>query len=152
IRGGRILTMAEGAAGTNAFEGTIAMRGDRIEYIGTDELEAAPGDEVVNGNGKLYMPGFVNTHGHAAMSLLRGLKDDVSLQVWLQEYMWPTEAKYTAADVRAGTMLALVEMLKSGTTTFMDMYDYMDQVAEAVQEAGMRACLNRGVIGLCPED
>ncbi len=152
IRGGRLLTMAEGAEGTTAFEGTIAMRGDRIEYIGTEPIEAEPGDEVVDGTGKLYMPGLVNTHGHAAMSLLRGLKDDVSLQVWLQEYMWPTEAKFTAADVRAGTRLALVEMLKSGTTTFMDMYDHMDQVAEAVQESGMRACLNRGVIGLCPED
>jgi len=152
IRGGRILTMAEGAEGTASFQGTIAMRGDRIEYIGTEDVAVSPGDEVVDGSGKLYMPGLVNTHGHAAMSLLRGLKDDVSLQVWLQEYMWPTEAKFTAADVRAGTMLALVEMLKSGTTTFMDMYDHMDQVAEAVQEAGMRACLNRGVIGLCPED
>jgi 5-methylthioadenosine/S-adenosylhomocysteine deaminase len=152
IRGGRILTMTEGAEGTTSFRGTIAMRGDRIEYIGTEDVAVAPGDEVVDGTGKLFMPGLVNTHGHAAMSLLRGLKDDVNLQVWLQEYMWPTEAKFTAADVRAGTMLALVEMLKSGTTTFMDMYDHMDQVAEAVQEAGMRACLNRGVIGLCPED
>jgi len=152
IRGGRFLTMVEGAAGTTAFAGTLTIKGDRIEYIGAADVETGADDEIVDGSGKLYLPGLVNTHGHAAMSLLRGLKDDVNLQIWLQEYMWPTEAKFTAADVRAGTMLAIVEMLKSGTTTFMDMYDHMDQVAEAVQASGMRACLTRGVIGLCPED
>jgi len=152
IRGGRLLTMAEGEAGAVVSEGTLVLAGDRIEYIGPGDVEARPEDEIVDGRGKLYMPGLVNTHGHAAMSLLRGLKDDVNLQVWLQEYMWPTEAKYTAADVRAGTELSIVEMLKSGTTTFMDMYDHMDQVAEAVEASGMRACLNRGVIGLCPEE
>ncbi|MCI3920326.1 amidohydrolase [Paenibacillus sp. TRM 82003] len=144
--------MAAGPEGTKAFVGSLAMRGDRIEYIGTEHLEAGPDDEVVDGRGKLYMPGLVNTHGHAAMSLLRGMKDDVNLQVWLQEYMWPTEAKFTAEDVKAGTLLSIVEMIKGGTTTFMDMYDHMDVVAQAVETSGMRACLNRGVIGLCSEE
>jgi len=152
IANGLFLTLAEGEDGVRAFRGTLVIAGDAIEYIGTDAVEPRDGDDVVDGSGKLYMPGLVNTHGHAAMSLLRGLKDDVNLQTWLQEYMWPTEAKYTAADVRAGTELAILEMLKSGTTTFMDMYDHMDQVAMAVEASGIRACLNRGVIGLCPED
>jgi len=152
IRNGAFLTMTEGEQGAAVFEGTLVIAGDRIKYIGKEPIHPEPEDEIVDGRGKLFMPGLVNTHGHAAMSLLRGLKDDVNLQVWLQEYMWPTEAKFTAADVRAGTMLALVEMLKSGTTTFMDMYDHMDQVAEAAADAGIRACLTRGVIGLCPED
>lgn len=152
IQNGRFMTMAEGEDGVTAFAGTLVIAGSRIEYIGSAPVEAAPEDEVIDGRGKLFLPGFVNTHGHAAMSLLRGFKDDVSLQVWLQEYMWPAEAKFTAADVRAGTRLAIVEMLKSGTTAFMDMYDHMDEVAEAVEEAGMRACLTRGVIGLCPDD
>lgn len=152
IRGGTFLTMADGVEGTEAFVGTLAMRGDKIEYIGQEDVEATADDDIVDGRGKLYMPGLVNTHGHAAMSLLRGMKDDVNLQVWLQEYMWPTEAKYTALDVKAGTLLAIAEMLKSGTTTFMDMYDHMDQVAEAVETSGIRACLTRGVIGLCSEE
>lgn len=154
IRGGRLLTMAESAPGEGLLPraGTLVLSGDTIEYIGPGEVKLRPDDELVDGRGKLYMPGFVNTHGHAGMSLLRGLKDDVNLQTWLQEYMWPTEARFTASDVRAGAELAIAEMLKSGTTTFMDMYDYMDQVAEAVEETGMRACLTRGVIGLCSEE
>ncbi len=136
----------------STFVGTMVVRGNTIEYIGQEDVEAAPEDEVVNGSGKLFMPGLVNTHGHAAMSLLRGLKDDVALQVWLQEHMWPMEAKFTAADVRVGTLLAVLEMLKGGTTTFMDMYDHMDEVARVVEETGIRACLTRGVIGLCSEE
>nr|WP_199615034.1 amidohydrolase [Paenibacillus alkalitolerans] len=136
----------------SSFIGTMVISGGRIEYIGTDDVEALEEDDEIDGRGKLYMPGLVNTHGHAAMSLLRGLKDDVNLQVWLQQHMWPMEAKFTGADVHAGTMLAIMEMLKGGTTAFMDMYDHMDEVARAVEETGLRACLNRGVIGLCSED
>lgn len=151
IRNGRYLTLDE-ETGTAVIAGTMIISGGKIDYIGTDSAEAREGDEVIDGRGKLYMPGLVNTHGHAAMSLLRGLKDDVNLQVWLQEYMWPIEARFTAADVRTGTMLAIMEMLKGGTTTFMDMYDHMNEVALAVQETGIRACLTRGAIGLCSEE
>jgi 5-methylthioadenosine/S-adenosylhomocysteine deaminase len=152
IRNGQFVTMTPGLEGVTEFTGTLVMNNGVIEYIGNEPQLPVGADDVIDGQGKLYMPGLVNTHGHAAMSLLRGLKDDVNLQVWLQEYMWPTEAKFTSEDVKAGTLLSIVEMLKSGTTTFMDMYDHMDHVAQAVETSGMRACLNRGVIGLCSEE
>jgi 5-methylthioadenosine/S-adenosylhomocysteine deaminase len=132
----------------------MIWRGDRIIEIG----EGSPSgdwsfDETIDGKGKLYMPGLVNTHCHAAMSLLRGYGDDLALQVWLQEKMWPNEAKFGPKGVRAGTMLSIIEMIRSGTTCFVDMYDYMDEVAKAVEESGLRACLTRGVIGnWCPEE
>jgi len=135
------------------IKGSMAVEGDRIAYLGSSippEEEAKGFDETVDGAHRLFMPGLVNTHGHAAMSLLRGVGDDLSLQVWLEEKMWPNEARFTAEDVRAGTLLSIVEMLKFGTTAFVDMYDHMDEVAEAVEESGMRGCLARGVIGLCP--
>ncbi|WP_409348126.1 amidohydrolase [Paenibacillus gyeongsangnamensis] len=135
------------------IHGYMVIEGNTITYIGEQEPPAdTVYDEVVDGRHRLYMPGFVNTHGHAAMSLLRGYGDDMALQVWLQEKMWPMEGKFTGQDVRTGTMLSLLEMLKTGTTTFVDMYDHMDQVAEVSAEAGIRACLTRGVIGLCPRE
>lgn len=109
-------------------------------------------DQVIDLKGKWLMPGWVNTHGHAAMSILRGHGDDLPLQEWLENKMWPMEAKFTAETVRWGTSLAVLEMLKSGTTCFVDMYDHMGTVAEVVDQSGMRAVLSRGVIGLCPED
>ena len=98
------------------------------------------------------MPGLVNTHGHAAMSLLRGVGDDLALQVWLEQKMWPLEAKFNAADVRVGSELSILEMLKGGTTSFVDMYSFMDEVAQVVETSGIRGCLTRGVIGYCPPD
>lgn len=135
------------------LQGHMVIRDDRIEYIGEDLPESSePYAEIINGEGKLFMPGLVNTHGHAAMSLLRGVGDDLALQVWLEEKMWPNEGRFTAEDVRAGTYLSILEMIKGGTTTFVDMYDHMDQVAQAVEQSGMRGCLTRGAIGLCPPD
>lgn len=130
------------------------MENGRITALeeGALPAELKAGAEVQDGRGRVYMPGWVNTHGHAAMSLLRGYGDDLALQVWLSEKMWPNEAKFTAEDVKYGTLLSILEMMKGGTTTFVDMYDHMDQVALAVEESGMRACLTRGVIGLCPPE
>ncbi|GAB7053362.1 MULTISPECIES: amidohydrolase [unclassified Paenibacillus] len=150
IENGTFITMNEK---TPVINGYMTMEGNRITYIG----EQAPSpeatfDERIDGNGKLYMPGLVNTHGHAAMSLLRGYGDDLALQVWLQEKMWPMEGKFTAHDVRTGTKLSVLEMLKGGTTTFVDMYDHMNEVAEVAEESGIRACLTRGVIGLCSRE
>ena len=135
-------------------EGYMIVEQDRIVELGEGKPEKLlTGDETISGRGKLFMPGWVNTHGHAAMSLLRGVGDDLALQVWLQEKMWPNEAKYTPEDVRYGALLSMVEMLKGGTTCFVDMYDHMDEVAQAVVESGMRASLTRGIIGLCsPEE
>jgi 5-methylthioadenosine/S-adenosylhomocysteine deaminase len=146
------------------FTGSMAIVGDRIVYLGKGifdidyiiqhlaqdhQIELRREQiHVLDLTGHLVMPGLINTHGHAAMSLLRGYSDDEALQVWLEQKMWPNEAKYVKADTLAGTNLALVEMLRSGTTTFLDMYDRMDTVAQAVEAAGMRAVLTRGVIGL----
>ncbi|BBI33242.1 amidohydrolase [Cohnella abietis] len=137
------------------FEGWMAIEGDLIAGLGegsAPEQEKSRATEIMDGKGLLFMPGLVNTHGHAAMSLLRGLADDLALQDWLQNHMWPTEAKFTGDDVYWGSALAAAEMIKSGTTTFVDMYDHMQRVGEVVEQSGMRASLTRGVIGLCPED
>lgn len=137
----------------SVISGVMVIEDDRIRYVGEQAPADLPADiETVDGKGLLFMPGLVNTHGHAAMSLLRGYGDDLALQVWLQDKMWPMEAKFTSQDVYWGTALSVIEMLKGGTTTFVDMYDHMDQVAKVVEESGMRGCLMRGAIGLCPED
>ncbi|MGC7846685.1 amidohydrolase [Desulforudis sp. 1088] len=107
-------------------------------------------DEVIDARGMVATPGLVNCHTHAAMVLLRGYADDMPLMPWLNEKIWPIEAKLVAEDIYWGTLLACVEMIRSGTTTFADMYFYMDQVARAVEETGMRASLARGLIGVAP--
>ncbi len=151
IKNGLFLTMDEQQA--SVFQGYMICVNDLITYVGTKAPEPTESfNEIVDGKHRLYMPGLVNTHGHAAMSLLRGFADDLALQVWLEKYMWPNEAKFTANDVRYGTLLSIVEMLKGGTTCFVDMYDRMDEVARAVEESGMRGCLTRGMIGFGKED
>ncbi|AIQ36822.1 MULTISPECIES: amidohydrolase [Paenibacillus] len=149
IKGGRFLI-----PGTDepVLSGYMTIEDDLITYIGKEEPLMEEGVQVVDGSRLLFMPGLVNTHGHAAMSLLRGYGDDLALQVWLQEKMWPMEEKFTGEDVYWGTSLSVLEMLKGGTTTFLDMYDHMDRVAEVVELSGIRSVLMRGVIGLCPEE
>ncbi len=134
------------------LSGYMTIEDDLITYIGEDKPAAEEGALTVDGSRLLFMPGLVNTHGHAAMSLLRGYGDDMVLQSWLQEKMWPMEAKFTGDDVYWGSALSVLEMLKGGTTTFLDMYDHMDRVAEVTEQSGIRAVLMRGAIGLCPED
>ncbi|MCJ8011044.1 amidohydrolase [Paenibacillus sp. KQZ6P-2] len=134
------------------IKGCMVIEDDLITYIGEEMPELENDIPVVDGTHLFFMPGLVNTHGHAAMSLLRGYGDDLALQIWLEEKMWPMEAKFTSSDVYWGTSLSVLEMLKGGTTTFLDMYDHMDQVAAVVKESGIRASLMRGVIGLCPEE
>ena len=90
-------------------------------------------------NDHIVMPGLVNAHGHAAMSLLRGYADDLPLRPWLENHIWPAESRHVSEEfVRDGTMLAMAEMIDSGTTCFADMYFYHEQIAEAVRHAGMR--------------
>jgi 5-methylthioadenosine/S-adenosylhomocysteine deaminase len=119
-----------------------------ISYVGSHKEWMETFDKVINGRGKLLSPGFVNAHGHAAMSLLRSYADDVPLMHWLEKRIWPVEARLKREDVYWGTMLAILEMVKGGTTTFTDMYFFMDQVAEAAQESGIRAVLSRGLVGI----
>ena len=105
-------------------------------------------DKTIDGSNKLAIPGFVNTHTHAAMTLLRGYADDMLLMDWLQNKVWPAEAKLVREDIYWGSQLAIAEMLKSGTTCFADMYFFMDETARAVEESGIRADLSRGIVGL----
>jgi len=126
----------------------IGITGNKIVYIGQEEIT---GTKTINGANRIAVPGMVNAHTHAAMTLLRSYADDMILMDWLENKIWPVEALMTKDDIYWGTMLAAVEMLKSGTTTFADMYADMDKVAEAVEETGMRASLSRGLIGSVPD-
>ncbi|CAM4400870.1 5-methylthioadenosine/S-adenosylhomocysteine deaminase [Paenibacillus endophyticus] len=150
IENGLFITMDDAAP---SFKGHMVVTNDRISYIGTEApVGLSEAVEKIDGSKLAFMPGLINTHGHAAMSLLRGYSDDQNLQVWLEQKMWPMEGKYVDQDTRAGSGLAIVEMLRSGTTAFVDMYDRMDQVAQMTELSGIRGVLTRGVIGLCPED
>lgn len=101
-----------------------------------------PADTVIDGHGKALIPGLVNAHTHAAMTLFRGFGDDMPLMPWLEEKIWPNEAKLRDEDIYWGAKLACLEMLRSGTTTFFDMYHRLDATAQAVEEMGLRAVLS----------
>ncbi|MDP4125666.1 MAG: amidohydrolase [Bacillota bacterium] len=132
--------------------GEVCIENDRIVSVG--ELGSSPSgflpDRILDLPNDVVMPGLINTHTHAAMTLLRGYADDLPLMPWLKEKVWPFEDKLTDEDIYWGTSLALSEMIRSGTTTMLDMYASMDQVAEAVIKAGTRAVLSRGLIGNGP--
>jgi 5-methylthioadenosine/S-adenosylhomocysteine deaminase len=123
--------------------GTIAETGEGIAKRYRSEAAF-----TIEGKGSIAMPGLVNTHTHAAMTLLRGYADDMVLQDWLAQKIWPLEAHLTGDDVYWGTKLACLEMIKSGTTAFNDMYFFMENAARAVDEAGIRAVLSYGFIDL----
>jgi 5-methylthioadenosine/S-adenosylhomocysteine deaminase len=116
-----------------------------VDAIGPD-LAPQPGDEVLDAAGGHLLPGLVNAHTHAAMTLFRGWGDDLPLMEWLQEVIWPAEARLTAGDVYWGTRLAAVEMLRTGTVRFWDMYWHGEAVARAVADAGIRAVVSSVVI------
>lgn len=128
---------------------SIAIEGNTIAAIGAVPQNWQP-DMIIDGTEKLAVPGFVNSHTHAAMTLFRSYADDMLLMDWLQSKIWPAEANLTSDDVYWGTQLAIAEMIKSGTTTFMDMYFFMPEVAKAVQQSGIRAVLSRGMAGIAP--
>ncbi len=150
IQGATVLTME----GHDCIfkEGEIAISGDSILSAGPkgSAPEGFKPGLVLDGSGMVAMPGFVNCHTHAAMTLLRSFADDLPLMMWLSDKIWPIEEKLQPDDVYWGTMLCCLEMIKSGTTTFADMYFMMDQVARVVEKSGMRACLSRGMIGVAP--
>jgi 5-methylthioadenosine/S-adenosylhomocysteine deaminase len=130
--------------------GAVAVRGERIVAVGTRaEIDAKYQAKARLDRGDAILgPGLINTHTHAAMSLFRGIADDLRLQDWLEKYIFPAEAKNVSPDfVRWGTRLGCLEMLLGGTTTFTDMYYFEDVVAEAAKEAGMRGVLGETVIG-----
>jgi 5-methylthioadenosine/S-adenosylhomocysteine deaminase len=125
-------------------DGALAIKGDTIVAIGP-RAEIEPkyaATTQIDARGKLVLPGFINGHTHVPMTLLRGLKDDVTLDVWLKNYIFPAEAKNVNEDfVRWGTRLAVAEMIRGGVTTFADMYYFEDAIAEETKAAGMRAIL-----------
>lgn len=130
-------------------DGVVAVDDGLIVAIGkADELKAVyTPTEVLAGGNRVVMPGLVNGHSHAAMTLLRGVADDLDLMTWLNEYIFPAEVEFVDADfVRIGTELACWEMIRGGTTMFVDMYYYPDVIASVVESCGLRAYISATVI------
>jgi 5-methylthioadenosine/S-adenosylhomocysteine deaminase len=130
-------------AATLLADHTVLLRGDRIAaVVPTGESLTLPVHQRVDLAGRVLMPGLVNLHTHAAMSLMRGLADDLPLMRWLQDHIWPAEAAHVSdAFVHDGTLLACAEMLRGGITTFNDMYFFPEATARAALAAGMRAAI-----------
>ena len=135
--------------------GAVAIRGERIIAIGSrqDIEQRFQSSQHIDRGNAILMPGLINTHTHAAMSLFRGIADDLKLQDWLTNFIFPEEKKYVSPEfVRWGTRLACLEMLLGGITTYTDMYYYEDTVAATTREAGMRGVLGETVIGFPVND
>ena len=127
--------------------GAIAIRGDEILSVGSIDPKTIQAKETIDAHNKLILPGFINAHTHVPMSLFRGLKDDVTLDDWLRKFIFPAEAKNVTEDfVRWGTRLAAAEQIRSGVTTFADMYYFEDAIAEETKAAGMRGVLGETFI------
>jgi 5-methylthioadenosine/S-adenosylhomocysteine deaminase len=146
IRGGTVVTM-DGSR--RVLEGgSVAIRGDRIITVHTAGDPLPPARETLDAAGHLVIPGLVNAHGHAAMTLLRGIADDLKLLDWLENYIFPAESKNVSREfVYWGTLLGCVEMARSGTTTYADMYMFEEEAARATERAGLRGVLGQSVIG-----
>ncbi len=142
IRNTQILSMT----GAALQQGDILIEQNKIAALGAVSAEEAIGAEVIDGSHTLAMPGLINTHSHAAMTLLRSYADDMELMSWLNDKIWPAEAKFVNESIYWGTGLAVAEMIQNGITTFADMYDSMHEVARVVEESGVRANLSRGLI------
>lgn len=127
----------------------VGVRDGRIALVGRASPEDHY-DRTIAADKFALLPGFINTHGHAAMTLLRSVADDLPLKSWLEEKIWPLEARLDSDRVYWGTMLAIAEMIRGGTTTFTDMYFFEDAVARAAEETGIRAVLSRGLVALGP--
>ena len=135
------------------FEGkqSLLIKDDVISEI-APQIDESDVDKVIDATGKILLPGLINTHTHLSMTLFRGLADDLSLDSWLNDHIWPMEANLNGDYCYIGALLGAVELIKSGTTTFSDMYFYMEDVARAVDEAGIRAVLSYGMIDFGDEE
>lgn len=122
--------------------GDVLITENQITHVGTVPDSECQGAEVLDGTDKAVIPGFANTHTHAAMTYFRGYGDDLDLMDWLNNMVWPVEAHLTPEDVYWGSKMACVEMIKSGTTAFLDMYTFPEGTAQAVEESGIRAVLS----------
>ena len=137
VENGTILTMD--AKHTTIEDGQLGLSGDTISYIGPAGAMEVQGTKVIDAGGGIVMPGLINGHTHAAMTLFRGLADDLPLMEWLNAYIFPVEKRMDASFVYTGTLLACAEMILGGTTTFCDMYLFEKEVVRAARKAGMRA-------------
>ncbi len=147
VSGGTVVTMD--STKRVIEDGSVAVRGDAIVAVGTrQEIESRyEAARTIDAHGKIVMPGLINSHAHAAMSLFRGIADDLSLDDWLRKYIFPAEARNVTEDFAAwGTKLSLLEMLRGGITTYADMYYFEDAVARVTKEAGMRGVLGETII------
>ncbi|MGB5014065.1 MAG: amidohydrolase [Pyrinomonadaceae bacterium] len=147
IVGGTVVTMD----GTRRVieDGAVAIKDGKIAMVGTRAVvtKNLRAKQTISANGKAVIPGLINTHTHAAMSLFRGISDDLDLNDWLTKFIFPAEAKNVNEQfVRAGTRLGLAEMIKGGTTTYCDMYYFEDAVADETKKAGMRGVLGETII------
>lgn len=136
--------------GEDVRRGSVLIEDDKIVDITRKGSTGA--DEVIDAEGKVLIPGLVNTHTHLSMSLMRGLADDLPLDTWLNDHIWPVEAHLEGEHCYVGALLSALEMIKSGTTTCNDMYFFMDEVAQAIDESGIRGLLCHGMIDLFDED
>jgi 5-methylthioadenosine/S-adenosylhomocysteine deaminase len=125
----------------------ILIEGNRIAKIGRDLWD----EDTIDGHGMLAIPGLVNSHTHLAMTLFRGYADDMALMPWLQEKIWPLEARLTPEDIRWGVKLGCIEMIRFGITCYNDMYYFMDETAAATKEMGLRAILSGVFFDTRPE-
>jgi 5-methylthioadenosine/S-adenosylhomocysteine deaminase len=142
-----ILTMDESL--TQYPSGALAVKGDSIVAVGSeDEIKKEyTAAEIIDCKGDILMPGLVNAHTHVPMTLLRGIADDLRLDVWLQGYMWPVEREFASREfVGLGTSIACAELIRSGVTTFNDMYFYEEEVAKATALAGVRAVCGQSIL------
>ena len=142
-----VLTMDEKR---NQYQpGAVAVSGDSIIAVGQEEAlkKEYSASEVIDCGGRILMPGLVNAHTHVPMTLLRGLADDLRLDVWLMGYMLPVEREFVSPEfVHLGTLLACAELIRSGVTTFNDMYYFEEYVARGAAEAGVRAVCGQTVM------
>jgi len=149
VVGGTVLTMEEGSEPIK--NGAVAVADGRIAAVGPAEelLELSPSGEVLNAGNSIILPGLVNTHSHLAMTLLRGIADDIPLKEWLEQHIWPVESKYMDREtVRLGTELATAEQLLAGVTTSADMYFFGDEVSSVLADAGMRGVVAESLIDI----
>src|SRR5262245_62045674 len=147
VVGGTVIT--QDAAHRVVTPGAVAIAGTDIVDVDTPAAISAKYDanETIDARSEVVLPGLVNTHTHAPMVMYRGLADDLALMDWLQKYIFPAEAKTVSPElVRVGTRLAALEMIESGTTTFVDMYYFEEEIAKAAIEAGLRGILGQTII------
>jgi len=149
VVGGTVLTMEPDSEPIK--NGAVAVADGRIAAVGPAEelLELSPSGDVLNAGNSIILPGLVNTHSHLAMTLLRGIADDIPLKEWLEQHIWPVESKLMDREtVRLGTELATAELLLAGVTTTADMYFFGDEVSAVLAKAGMRGVVAESLIDI----